>query len=72
MTLSVTNLAFLQHTKMANYRNRPKQSAVFDTKARLNLAVVHIGAPCCGMNAAVRSFVRNCIITGEMAQQFTL
>jgi hypothetical protein len=32
---------------------------------RLNLGVIHAGAPCCGMNAAVRSFVRNCIITGE-------
>lgn len=32
-----------------------------------NLAVVHIGAPCCGMNAAVRSFVRNCIAGGNRA-----
>lgn len=29
------------------------------------MAVIHVGAPCCGMNAAVRSFVRNCIITGH-------
>ena len=29
------------------------------------LAVVHIGAPACGMNAAVRSFVRNCIYRGD-------
>ena len=29
-----------------------------------NLAVVHCGAPCCGMNAAVRSFARNCIFSG--------
>lgn len=28
-------------------------------------AVMHIGAPCCGMNAAVRSFVRNCMFTGD-------
>ncbi|XP_019871693.1 ATP-dependent 6-phosphofructokinase isoform X3 [Aethina tumida] len=27
--------------------------------------VVHIGAPACGMNAAVRSFVRNCIYRGD-------
>lgn len=25
---------------------------------------MHIGAPACGMNAAVRSFVRNCIYRG--------
>lgn len=27
-------------------------------------AVMHIGAPACGMNAAVRSFVRNCLSGG--------
>jgi len=30
-----------------------------------NLAVIHVGAPACGMNAAVRSFVRNCIYRGD-------
>jgi len=30
-----------------------------------NLAVMHVGAPCCGMNAAVRSFTRNCIYSGN-------
>uniref|UniRef100_A0A0P4WL98 ATP-dependent 6-phosphofructokinase n=1 Tax=Scylla olivacea TaxID=85551 RepID=A0A0P4WL98_SCYOL len=30
-----------------------------------NLGVMHIGAPACGMNAAVRSFVRNCIYRGD-------
>ncbi|XP_060519567.1 ATP-dependent 6-phosphofructokinase isoform X3 [Cylas formicarius] len=29
------------------------------------MAVMHIGAPSCGMNAAVRSFVRNCIYRGD-------
>ncbi|XP_037082666.1 ATP-dependent 6-phosphofructokinase-like [Pollicipes pollicipes] len=29
------------------------------------LAVMHVGAPCCGMNAAVRSFVRNSIYRGD-------
>ncbi|XP_071553505.1 ATP-dependent 6-phosphofructokinase isoform X5 [Temnothorax nylanderi] len=29
------------------------------------LAVMHIGSPSCGMNAAVRSFVRNCIYRGD-------
>ena len=32
-----------------------------------NFAVMHIGAPACGMNAAVRSFVRNCIYRGDTA-----
>ncbi|XP_064110853.1 ATP-dependent 6-phosphofructokinase-like isoform X3 [Macrobrachium nipponense] len=30
-----------------------------------NLGIMHIGAPACGMNAAVRSFVRNCIYRGD-------
>ncbi|KAF7996715.1 hypothetical protein HCN44_002361 [Aphidius gifuensis] len=29
------------------------------------LAVMHVGSPSCGMNAAVRSFVRNCIYRGD-------
>nr|CAH0113232.1 unnamed protein product [Daphnia galeata] len=29
------------------------------------LGVMHVGAPACGMNAAVRSFVRNCIYRGD-------
>ncbi|KAJ8980022.1 hypothetical protein NQ317_019708 [Molorchus minor] len=29
------------------------------------MGVIHIGAPACGMNAAVRSFVRNCIYRGD-------
>lgn len=29
------------------------------------LCVMHVGSPSCGMNAAVRSFVRNCIYRGD-------
>ncbi|XP_012284646.1 ATP-dependent 6-phosphofructokinase isoform X2 [Orussus abietinus] len=35
------------------------------SKDLYTLAVMHIGAPSCGMNAAVRSFVRNCIYRGD-------
>merc|ERR1740128_548847 len=35
-------------------RNKPPNSIV--DRPGWNLAVVHCGAPCCGMNAAVRSF----------------
>lgn len=35
------------------------------TKDHYTLAVMHIGSPSCGMNAAVRSFVRNCIYRGD-------
>ncbi|XP_068085578.1 ATP-dependent 6-phosphofructokinase isoform X2 [Anabrus simplex] len=49
-------------------RLKPPKSA-FDDKGDgvegYTLAVMHIGAPACGMNAAVRSFVRNCIYRGD-------
>ncbi|XP_014608562.1 PREDICTED: ATP-dependent 6-phosphofructokinase isoform X1 [Polistes canadensis] len=35
------------------------------TKDHHTVAVMHIGSPSCGMNAAVRSFVRNCIYRGD-------
>ncbi|KAK4872414.1 hypothetical protein RN001_014443 [Aquatica leii] len=37
-----------------------------DLKEGYVLAVMHIGAPACGMNAAVRSFVRNAMYRGDM------
>jgi len=49
-------------------RLKPPKSA-FDESGKglegYTLAVMHIGAPACGMNAAVRSFVRNCIYRGD-------
>lgn len=38
---------------------------LFFVKPSYTLAVIHIGAPACGMNAAVRSFVRNSIYRGD-------
>ncbi|XP_076035217.1 ATP-dependent 6-phosphofructokinase isoform X3 [Oratosquilla oratoria] len=46
-----------------------RQNTIWDRDALLggfNLAVMHIGAPACGMNAAIRSFVRNCIYRGDV------
>lgn len=49
-------------------RLKPPKSA-FDESGKglegYTMAVMHIGAPACGMNAAVRSFVRNCIYRGD-------
>ncbi|XP_050688292.1 ATP-dependent 6-phosphofructokinase-like isoform X1 [Eriocheir sinensis] len=45
-----------------------RQNTIWDRDELLggfNLGVMHIGAPACGMNAAVRSFVRNCIYRGD-------
>jgi len=44
-------------------RNKPPKNLT--EKPGWNLAVVHCGAPCCGMNAAVRSFTRNVIFSGN-------
>ncbi|XP_035223402.1 ATP-dependent 6-phosphofructokinase-like isoform X2 [Stegodyphus dumicola] len=32
---------------------------------KFRFAVMHVGAPCCGMNAIVRSFVRACMFRGD-------
>lgn len=37
-----------------------------DLLRTFRLAIMHIGAPCCGMNAAVRSFTRNVISRGKV------
>ena len=44
---------------------RHKTKALAEGLPSYNFAVAHIGAPCCGMNAAVRSFVRNAIAGGH-------
>jgi hypothetical protein len=36
-------------------QNRPKHIATHRGKPSLNFGVMHVGAPCGGMNAAVRS-----------------
>lgn len=49
-------------------RLRPPKTAFDSTGHGLGgytLAVMHVGAPACGMNAAVRSFVRNCLYRGD-------
>jgi 6-phosphofructokinase 1 len=46
---------------------RPKAKILSDEHPVFNMGVIHIGAPCCGMNAAVRSFVRNVIASGNKA-----
>ena len=45
-------------------KNKPKD--IQEAGGR-NLAVMNVGAPCCGANAAIRSFVRTCISGGHNA-----
>ncbi|GLV45890.1 Phosphofructokinase [Carabus blaptoides fortunei] len=49
-------------------RLKPPKSAFDDSGKGVEgytLGVMHVGAPACGMNATVRSFVRNCIYRGD-------
>ena len=46
-------------------KNKPKNIGLGNNGR--NLAVMNVGAPCCGINAAVRSFVRTCISGGHKA-----
>ncbi|KAF0302782.1 ATP-dependent 6-phosphofructokinase [Amphibalanus amphitrite] len=52
----------LETYKMLTRLKPPKE---IKGKGGHTLAVMHVGAPCCGMNAAVRSFVRNGIYRGD-------
>lgn len=45
---------------------KPPKPTGDEVKSGYRLAVMHSGAPCCGMNAAVRSFVRNIIYRGDI------
>nr|CAG4644822.1 EOG090X06XN [Leptodora kindtii] len=51
--------------KMLTRLKPPKISVAGQSSGGFTLAVMHIGAPACGMNAAARSFVRNCIYRGD-------
>lgn len=52
--------------KMLTRLKPPKIIPEMSTHASgYTLGVMHVGAPACGMNAAVRSFVRNCIYRGD-------
>lgn len=57
----------LETYKMLTRLKPPKDA--FDAQGKgkegYTLAVMHIGAPACGMNAAIRSFVRNSIYRGD-------
>ncbi|XP_017124514.1 ATP-dependent 6-phosphofructokinase isoform X1 [Drosophila elegans] len=58
----------LETYKMLTRLKPPKENFDADGKGieGYRLAVMHIGAPACGMNAAVRSFVRNAIYRGDV------
>ncbi|KAK7069806.1 hypothetical protein SK128_026059 [Halocaridina rubra] len=58
--------SFARNLETYKMLTRLKPPKPVEGKGGFNLGVMHIGAPACGMNAAVRSFVRNCIYRGDM------
>ncbi|XP_065296343.1 ATP-dependent 6-phosphofructokinase isoform X6 [Dermacentor albipictus] len=55
----------VQTYRMLTRSNPPKSAMDKPLLDGYRMAVMHVGAPCCGMNAAVRSFVRNCLTRGD-------
>ncbi|XP_015787369.1 ATP-dependent 6-phosphofructokinase isoform X2 [Tetranychus urticae] len=55
----------LETYKMLTRLRPPKLSEADLQQHGFKVAIMHIGAPCCGMNAAVRSFTRNMIYRGD-------
>uniref|UniRef100_T1IV69 6-phosphofructokinase n=1 Tax=Strigamia maritima TaxID=126957 RepID=T1IV69_STRMM len=61
----------LETYKMLSRLRPPKEIAgveieIDPEKKGFNVVIMHIGAPACGMNAAVRACVRNCIWRGDV------
>jgi len=57
--------SFARNLETYKMLTRLKPPTPAEGEGGYNLAVIHVGAPACGMNAAVRSFVRNCIYRGD-------
>nr|XP_050040643.1 ATP-dependent 6-phosphofructokinase-like isoform X2 [Dermacentor andersoni] len=55
----------VQTYRMLTRLNPPKSAMNKPSSEGYRMGVMHVGAPCCGMNAAVRSFVRNCLTRGD-------
>ncbi|XP_026299039.1 ATP-dependent 6-phosphofructokinase isoform X6 [Apis mellifera] len=55
----------LETYKMLTRLKAPIECTNPNKSCHYTLGVIHIGSPSCGMNAAVRSFVRNCIYRGD-------
>jgi len=65
LAVQLRGKSFQRNLETYRMLTRVRPPAEIGEKTGWNLAVMHIGAPCCGMNAAVRSFTRNCIYSGN-------
>ncbi|XP_053962277.1 ATP-dependent 6-phosphofructokinase isoform X1 [Anastrepha ludens] len=65
LAVKLRGRSFERNLETYKMLTRLKPPKVENAKEGYRMAVMHIGAPACGMNAAVRSFVRNCIYRGD-------
>jgi len=65
LAIQLRGRSFISNLETYRLLSRLKPPAVVGDKTGWRLAVINIGSPCCGMNAAVRSFARNCIYSGN-------
>jgi len=64
LAVQLRGKSFARNLETYRMLTRNKPPTIVD-KPCWNLAIMCVGAPCCGMNAAVRSFTRNSIFTGN-------
>ena len=65
LAIQLRGSSFCSNLQTFRLLSRLKPSAEPVGSQGYRLAVINIGSPCCGMNAAVRSFVRNCLNAGH-------
>jgi len=68
LAVQLRGRSFQRNLETFKFLSKPrpsKKQMALNTGMNWNLAIMTIGAPCCGMNAAVRSFARNCINSGN-------
>ncbi|XP_014208487.1 ATP-dependent 6-phosphofructokinase isoform X5 [Copidosoma floridanum] len=65
LAVQLRGKGFVRNLETYKMLTRLKAPVDVDQKDHYTLAVMHVGSPSCGMNAAVRSFVRNCIYRGD-------
>lgn len=68
MAVELRGKSFMRNLETYRMLSKHKPNDLHELAGKgRNLAVINVGAPCCGVNAAVRSFVRTCISGGHTA-----
>jgi len=65
LACALRGVGFCRNLETYKMLSRLKPPALTGQESGWRLGIICIGAPCCGMNAAARSFVRNAISSGD-------